>query len=182
MQVENQRQQKHGSCLVPKRILALRSLWRCVLKQVCYQALNIIVVTQINEGVITVALRHVDKVDYADIITFLLQQVSGVSQQLAFGVQAHERRVRVHNVGLGKETGFTGTGAAAGQDIQISAVLSAVQSNGDILRQNFILRCALICVLLVNLACHAPFGRAVLLASSIVPFGGEIDSNHNTVD
>ena len=80
MQIEHESQQQHGCSLIPEGVLALRALWRCVLEKVGNESLNIIVVTQIYEGVIAVALGHVNEIHNADVITFFLQQVARITQ------------------------------------------------------------------------------------------------------
>lgn len=55
------------------------------------------------------------------------------------------------------EACFTCTGTAAYKYIQISAVLSSVQANGDILRQQLVFRLILVGIFLVDRTSRAPF-------------------------
>ena len=72
MQIEHQRQEQHRRRLIPKRVLALTALRRGVLKQVCHKALNVVVIPQIDKGVVAMALVHIDKVDHLDVVALCL--------------------------------------------------------------------------------------------------------------
>ena len=80
-------------------------------------------------------------------------------------------------VRLGKKTGFSCAGAAADQRVQVAPVLAAVQTNGHILRQNFVLRGVGVGVFPVNLRRLAPLGRAVFLPPAVIALGGEVDAD-----
>ena len=58
---------------------------------------------------------------------------SAVTQHFTFGVQHHIAAVGVHKVRLGIEPGFTCTGTAANQYIQVAPVFSAIHTNRHIL-------------------------------------------------
>ena len=60
MQIEHQRQKQHRRRLIPKRVLALTALRCGVLEQVCHKALNVVIIPQIDKGVIAMALVHID--------------------------------------------------------------------------------------------------------------------------
>ena len=68
MQIENKCKQKHHSRLVPERVLRLTAFGRRILKEVGHELLNIVILMQINERVIAMALFHVDKVKHLDLI------------------------------------------------------------------------------------------------------------------
>ena len=55
------------------------------------------------------------------------------------------------------EAYFTCTGTAAYKYIQLSAVLSSVQADGDILRQQLVFRLILVGIFLVDRTSRAPF-------------------------
>ena len=55
------------------------------------------------------------------------------------------------------EACFTCTGTTAYQHIQVSAVLSSVQADGHILRQQLVLRLILVGIFLVDRTSRAPF-------------------------
>ena len=80
----------------------------------------------------------IDEIQNLNGIPLFLQQMSGVSQQFPLGVQDHEGGVGLHDIGLRVEAGLTGTGTAANQNIQVPAVLSAVQAQRHLLGQQFI--------------------------------------------
>ena len=76
--------------------------------------------TDIHEWVVAMAFLHINEVKHFYLIAILLQQMTGVPEQLALGVKHHEACVGVHNVGLGVEACFTCTGTAADKGIQVS--------------------------------------------------------------
>ena len=127
VQIEDQGQEQHGRRLVPEGVLRLGALRRRVLEQVRHQPLNIVVVPQIDEGIVAVAFLHVDQIDDLDLIALRLQQAARIAQKLALRVQNDKRRICVHDIRLGIEPGFAGTGAAADQHVQVAAVAASVQ-------------------------------------------------------
>ncbi len=177
MQIEHQRQQKHRRRLVPKRVLALAALRRGVLKKVRHQTLNVVVVTKIYKRVVAMALLHVDEVDHLNVIAFCFQEPARVPEKLALWVEAYETAVGVHDVGFCKKPRLASTGAAADQDVQVAAVLSSVEADGDILRQNLVCGPVPAGILLVDRARRAPFRRAVFLTPPIVSVVGEINAD-----
>ena len=70
-----------------------------------------------------------------------------------------------------------GTGTAADKGVQVAPVLAAVQTNGHILRQNFVLRGVGVGVFPVDLRRGAPLGRAVFLPPAVIALGGELDAD-----
>ena len=103
------------------------------------------------------AFLHINKIKDFYFIALLLQQMASIPEKLTLGVKHNERSIRIHNVGLGVEACFTCTGTAAYQHIQISAVLSSVQADGDILRQQLVFRLILVGIFLVDRTSRAPF-------------------------
>ena len=150
MKVTNKSFQEHSRCLIPKRVLRLAALWRCVLKQVGCKTLNIIVALQVHKGVVTVALFHIDKVKNLNVVTVLFQEVPGIPEQLSLRVKHHEARICVHDVRLGEESRLTGTGTTTYQYIQVSSVLSTIETDCDILRENLVFRLILVGIFLVD--------------------------------
>ena len=69
-----------------------------------------------------------------------------------------QRQAGMCNPRRGLEACFTCTGTAAYQHIQVSAVLSSVQTNGDILRQQLVFRLILVGIFLVDRTSRAPLG------------------------
>ena len=66
------------------------------------------------------------------------QKRPAVAKHFALGVQHHIAAIRVHQIWLGIEAGFTGTRSTAAKHIQIAPVLAAIHANRYILGQNFI--------------------------------------------
>ena len=85
MKVTNESLQEHSRSLIPEGVLRLAALWRCVLKQVGCEALNIVVALQINKGVVAVALFHIDKVKNLDVVSVLFQEVPVSRSSSPFG-------------------------------------------------------------------------------------------------
>ena len=133
VEVEHQRQKQHLRRLIPERVLGLTALGRGVLKQVRYQPLNVVVIAQIDKGIVAMAFLHVDEVNHLNVIAFGFQQTAGVPQQFSFGIKAHKAGVGVHHIDFGEEPCFAGAAAAATQNVLIATVLSAVQTDGYIL-------------------------------------------------
>ena len=107
--------------------------------------------------------------------------MAGIPEKLTLWVKHNKRSIRIHNVGLGVEACFTCTGTAAYQHIQISAVLSSVQADGDILRQQLVFRLILVGIFLVDRTSRAPLGRSVLFSPSVIVLRGEIDADGDPV-
>ena len=80
MKVTNKSFQEHSRSLIPEGVLRLAALWRCVLKQVGCETLNIVVALQINKGVVAVALFHIDKVKNLDVVSVFFQEVPGIPE------------------------------------------------------------------------------------------------------
>ena len=72
MKVKNKGQKQHGCRLVPERVLTLRTLRCGILKQIRDQSLNVVVGSQINEGIVAVALFHVYEIQHLNFIAFIL--------------------------------------------------------------------------------------------------------------
>lgn len=79
------------------------------------------------------------------------------------------------------EACFTCTRTAAYKYIQISAVLSSVQADGDILRQQLVFRLILVGIFLVDRTSRAPLGRSVLFSPSVIVLRGKIDADGDPV-
>ena len=157
MEIADKGLEQHRCRLIPERVLCLRSFGCCILKEVCGKPLNIIIAADIHERVVAMAFLHINEVKDFYFIALLLQQMAGIPEQFTLWVKHNERSIRIHNVGLGVEACFTCTGTAAYQHIQVSAVLSSVQTNGDILRQQLVFRLILVGIFLVDRTSRAPF-------------------------
>ena len=150
MKIADKGLEQHGCRLIPEWVLCLRTFGRCVLKEVCGKPLNIIIAADIHERVVAMAFLHINKVKDFYFIALLLQQMAGIPEQFTLWVKHNERSIRIHNVGLGVEACFAGTGT-------VSAVLSPVQADGDILRQQLVFRLILVGIFLVDRTSRAPF-------------------------
>ena len=61
------------------------------------------------EGIVSVAFLHIDQIQNLDVISFLLQKISGITQNLTFRIQHHITAVALHDIGLAIESRLTGT-------------------------------------------------------------------------
>ena len=181
MEIADKGLKQHGCRLIPERVLCLRTFGCCILKEVCGKPLNIIIAADIHERVVAMAFLHINEVKDFYFIALLLQQMAGIPEQFTLRVKHNERSIRIHNVGLGVEACFTCTGTAAYQHIQISAVLSSVQADGDILRQQLVFRLILVGIFLGDRTSRAPLGRSVLFSPSVIVLRGEIDADGDPV-
>ena len=181
MEIADKGLEQHRCRLIPERVLCLRTFGRCVFEEVGGQPLNIIIAADIHEWVVAMTFLHINEVKDFDLIALLLQQMAGIPEKLTLWVKHNERSIRIHNVGLGVEACFTCTGTAAYQHIQVSAVLSSVQTNGDILRQQLVFRLILVGIFLVDRTSRAPLGRSVLFSPSVIVLRGEIDADGDPV-
>ena len=73
IEIIDQRREKDGGRGVPEGVLRLCALGRCRLKEIRHQHLYLIVVGQIDEGVIAVAFLHVQQIQHPDLISGFLQ-------------------------------------------------------------------------------------------------------------
>ena len=92
IEIIDQRREKDGCGGIPEGVLRLCALGRCRLKEIRHQHLYLVIIGQIDEGVIAVAFLHVQQVQHPDIIARFPQQSSGIPQQLALGVKTDKGR------------------------------------------------------------------------------------------
>ncbi len=177
VEIEHQRQQEHLCRLIPKGVLALTALGRGVLEQVRHQPLDVVVAAEIDKRVVAVAFLHVDKVDHLNVVPLGFQQVPGVPQQFALGIEAHKAGVGVHDIGLCEKPRLARAGAAAHQNIEVAPVFASVQPYGYVLRQYLVLGHFPVGVLLPDGLGGAPLGGAVFLPPAVVAVGGEVDTD-----
>ena len=181
VQIEHQRQKKHGRRRVPKGIVGLAPLGCGTLKEIGHKALHIVIVPEINKGVIAMAALHVQQVQHPHLIALLLQQIAGIPRQLAFRIENDKAGVGLAEVGFGIKPRLARAAAAYHNGVQIAAVLSAVQPHADILREQLIGLRLLCPVFSVHGSGVAPFSRAVFLPAPVVASGGEIDTESHPI-
>ena len=181
VQIEHQRQKQHRRCRVPKGIVGLAALGRRTLKKVCHKALHIVIIPEIDKGVITMAALHVQQIQHTHFIAFLLQQITRIPCQLSFRIEDNKAGVGLAEVGLGIKPCFARATAAHYHRVQIAAVLSAVQPDTDILCEQLVGLRLLCPVFLVHGFGVAPFSRAVFLSAPVVAAGGEINTESHSI-
>ena len=109
--------------------MRLASFRRGRLKEIGYKPLHIVVVSQIDKGIVTMAAVHIDKVKHTHLIAFLFKQTADVTDNFALWVKHYKRGVALHSVWLAEKSRLTCTRAAAHKNVQISAVLFSVQTD-----------------------------------------------------
>ena len=181
VQIKYQRQQKHGCRRIPKGVLALGAFWRGTLEQVRHQPLHIVVIPEVDKGVITMAALHVQQIQHTHFIAFLLQQIARIPRQLSFRIEDNKAGVCLAEVGLGIKPCFARAAATHHYRVQIAAVLSAVQPDTDILCEQLVVLRLLCPVFPVYGSGVAPFSRAVFLSAPVVASGGEIDTESHSI-
>ena len=128
------------------------------------------------------ALFHVNEIQHPYLIAHGLQQISGVSGQLAFGIKNHKGRVCLQQIGLTVKAGLTGTGTAHHQHIEIAPVAIAVQPQPHLLCQQDILAVLPFPVAAANALWISPLCAAVFLPVAGVLPGGQGNSHRKSVD
>ena len=126
LEVQDKGHEQHGGRCVPKGVVGLAVLGGGGFKQVGHQTLDVVVVPQIDKGVVAEALLHIEQIQHTDLIAFLLQQVAGVPEQLPLGVQNNKTGVGLAKIGLGVEARFAGPGSANDHSVQVAPVLVSV--------------------------------------------------------
>lgn len=125
-QIQHQSHQKHLCRRIPEGIVAGAALWGGGLKQVRHETLGIIVVFDVHKGVIAKAVFHVNEIQNTDFVAHGFKHTARISGQFSFGIQDDEGSVALQQIGFAVKPGFTGTGTAADQYIEISPVLASV--------------------------------------------------------
>ena len=85
-QIEHQSQKQHTRRRIPERVLRLASFGRGRLEEIGHKPLHIVIAFQIDKGIVTMALVHIDKVKNTHLIAFLLQKTAYISDDFALWV------------------------------------------------------------------------------------------------
>ena len=181
MQIDYECEQKHHRSVIPERVLCLSAFRGRVLEDVRYKFLNVVVVVQIDERIVAVALFHIYKVKYLYLVSFVDQQISCITQDLALRVEDYVRGVRLHDVRLCVKACFACARTAADENVQIPSVFSSVKTYRRVLRQDLVPGRVFAAVLFVYGSCAAPTRRAVFFPASVVPCGGKIDPDPHRI-
>ena len=186
IEIIDQRREKNGCGGIPEGVLRLCALGRCRLKEIRHQHLHLIVVGQIDEGVIAVAFLHVQQIQHPDIIARFPQQSSGIPQQLALGVKADKgrplrRQARFIQAGLCIAAGLACAAAADYDRVQVAPVLPSVQPHADMLGEHLVRLRWLGAVFPVQPLRAAPFCGAVFHATPVAAPGGQHRSHQQAI-
>ena len=104
------------------------------------------------------AALHVQQIQHPHFIALLLQQITGIPDQLALRVEDNKAGVGLAEIGFGVKAGFARTAAAHDHGVEVAAVLSAVQPHAHALGKELVGLRLFGPVLLVNSFGVAPFG------------------------
>ena len=181
VEIEHQGQKQHGGRRVPEGIVGLAALGGRALKEVGHQTLHIVIVPEIDEGVITVAALHVQQIQHPHFIALLLQQITGIPDQLALRIEDHKAGVGLAEIRFCVKSRLARAAAAHDHGVEVAAVLSAVQPHTHALGKELVGLRLFGPVLLVNGLSVAPFSRAVFLPAPVVMPGGEIDTEAHSI-
>ena len=128
------------------------------------------------------ALFHVDEIQHPYLIAHGLQQISGVSGQLAFWIKDYIRCIGLQQIGLTVKAGLTGTRTAHHQHIEIAPVAMAVQTQPHLLGQQDILAVLPLPVAAANALWISPLCAAVFLSIAGILPRGQGDSHRKSVN
>ena len=160
--------------LGPKRIRLMAVLGCCGLNEVIDKPQGILLVPDIAEGVVSVRLLQIDKVQHPHIVALAFEVAAGGSQHLHFGIGDHIVGVGLQNVRQDIAAGLGRAAAADDQYVEGPAVLVGIQPQTDILCQGLIL---LLTEHSVNLFGRRPLCRAVFLAVTGAALCGAIQAD-----
>ena len=181
MEIEHQGQKQHGRRRVPEGIVGLAALGGRALKEIGHQALHIVIIPEIDKGVITVAALHVQQIQHPHLVAFLLQEITGIPDQLALRIENHKAGVGLTEIGFCVKSRLARAAAAHDHGVEVAAVLSAVQPHAHALGKELVGLRLFGPVLLVNGFGVAPFGRTVFLPAPVVAPGGEINAEAHPI-
>ena len=160
--------------LGPERIRLMAVLGCCGLNEVIDKPQGILLVPDIAEGVVSVRLLQIDKVQHPHIVALAFEVAAGGSQHLHFGIGDHIVGVGLQNVRQDIAAGLGRAAAADDQYVEGPAVLVGIQPQTDILCQGLIL---LLTEHSVDLFGRRPLCRAVFLAVTGAALCGAIQAD-----
>ena len=134
-QHEDDSLQQCGFGLRPKWVGLMAALRRGGLDQVIDQLQHVFFIPQIAEGVISVRLLQIHKVQNAHIVALLFEITAGCKQDFGFGVRDDIIRVRGEDIGQHEAACFSRAAAADDQHVERAAVFVRIQTEPDVLRQ-----------------------------------------------
>ena len=151
----------------------------CGLNEVIDKPQGILLVPDIAEGVVSVRLLQIDKVQHPHIVALAFEVAAGGSQHLHFGIGDHIVGVGLQNVRQDITTGLGRAAAADDQYVEGPAVLVGIQPQTDILCQGLIL---LLTEHSVDLFGRRPLCRAVFLAVTGAALGSVVEADPHDIE
>ena len=125
--------------LGPEGITLMAALRGGSLDEIVHQLEGVLLVPQIAEGVVAVALLQVDQIEHPDLISVLLQPATSGGEHLLLRVSDHIVGIGLQDVGLDIASGLGRAAAADDQDIEGAAVLVGVQPQADVAGEELVL-------------------------------------------
>ena len=129
------------------------------LDEIVHQLESVLLIPQIAEGVVAVALLQVDQIEHPDLVPVLLQPAASGSEHLLLRVGDHIVGIGLQDVGFHIAPGLGRAAAANNQDVEGAAVFVGVQAQADMAGQDLVL---LLGEHGVDLPGRGPGGGAVL--------------------
>ena len=128
------------------------------------------------------AQLRINQIEHANLVALGFEQFSGIAQQFTFRIETNERSIRLHDVRFCVEPRFTGTASADNKYIDVAPVLSPIQTDPHMIRQQFILIGLICCILVIDVSCCSPLCRTVLLSAPVVLSGCKVDADSHPID
>ena len=135
----------------------------------------------IHKRVVTERCGRVYEVKNKYLISLLLQQIAGLTQNFGLRICNYHRAGTFQHVGYAIGAGLTCAGAADDQDVGVVLVLIAVDSDVEMLRQQQV-RPVPVHVKLVQAEHVTPRRRAMLRTGAGVLLVGNCHDNHHRVN
>lgn len=153
----------------------MASLGGCGLDEIGHQLQHILVIPEIHEGIVSIALGKVHKVEDANVVPLAFEEAARGIEDFHLGIgDHHAASVALQYVGFDKPARLGRTAAADDQHIQVSFVFVSVQPQLHMAGQGFV---QLLGEHGVDLLWRAPCGAAVFFAIPTPCLIGKIQPN-----
>ena len=182
-EIEHQRRIQCNFSLFPKRVIAGSVARRGILNEIVNERQHILLIVNINKGVIAIRLTRINKIEYLHIIPFVFQKPARRTQQLTFWIGDEIGAVCTVNTGFAEKSSFSGTGAAHHKDVHVALSDVAVHAKSDVLRQDDVgFLMLMIHILSIQFLRIAPLGTSVLFARSAILAARVVKRNTATIE
>ena len=154
--IEHERGVQRGFGFLPERIVCFCTFRRGVLDEVVDQFEHIRILADIAERIVAVRFCRIDQIKYAQHIAFLQKEIANGAEHFALWIGYNKAGICKHEIRLCQKARLAAARTADHDLQEIPAVQLAVHAHLEMLRQNDILACIFVAVLLVQLADAAP--------------------------